>query len=143
MTPFASILQSLWCKYLKSFKHCSQCDNCWYEEIENKENNLKKVDFIWVNRDYESFEWFIELLSQLEFQQLTSKLERFLDIHLYMTSAKEMLEIQIDDDKFSKLEINNFKLKINPGRPDLNMVKINILKVKIRNYTNNLFFKDI
>ena len=28
--------------------------------------NLKKVDFIWINRDQKSFEWFINLLSQLE-----------------------------------------------------------------------------
>ena len=28
--------------------------------------NLKKVDFIWINQDQKSFEWFINLLSQLE-----------------------------------------------------------------------------
>ena len=28
--------------------------------------NLKKVDFIGINRDQKSFEWFINLLSQLE-----------------------------------------------------------------------------
>ena len=27
--------------------------------------NLKKVDFIWINRDQKSFEWFVNLLSLL------------------------------------------------------------------------------
>ena len=31
--------------------------------------NLKKVDFIWINRDQKSFEWFVNLLSQLEMEQ--------------------------------------------------------------------------
>ena len=28
--------------------------------------NLRKVDFIWINRDQKSFEWFVDLLSHLE-----------------------------------------------------------------------------
>ena len=71
VTPFASILQSLWFKFLKSYKECSTCRNCWFEDINEK--SLKKVDFIWINRDYESFEWFIELLGKIEAQQLNSK----------------------------------------------------------------------
>ena len=48
VTPFASILQSLWFKYTRSQKKCSNCSHEWYEEILLKK--FKKVDFIWTNR---------------------------------------------------------------------------------------------
>ena len=31
-------------------------------EIEGSMFNLRKVDFIWINRDQKSFEWFVDLL---------------------------------------------------------------------------------
>ena len=48
--------------------------------------NLKKVDFIWINRDQKSFEWFVNLLSQLEAEQQEhgGELGRFLEMHMYM-----------------------------------------------------------
>jgi len=47
------------------------------------------VDFFWINRDQRSFEWFVQLLSQLEIEQAEKggAMERFLDMHMYMTSA--------------------------------------------------------
>ncbi|KAI4468360.1 nadph oxidase [Holotrichia oblita] len=47
------------------------------------------VDFIWINKDEESFEWFIQLMSKLEIEQaeLRSGMERFLDMHIYLTNA--------------------------------------------------------
>ena len=48
VTPFASILQSLWCRYSRSLKKCPDCSHQWYEEIVLKK--FKKVDFIWTNR---------------------------------------------------------------------------------------------
>ena len=49
--------------------------------------NLKKVDFIWINRDQKSFEWFVNLLSQLEEEQEEhgGELGRFLEMHLFVT----------------------------------------------------------
>jgi predicted ferric reductase len=125
VTPFASILQSLWFKFLKSYKECSTCKNCWFEDIDEK--NLKKVDFIWINRDYESFEWFIELLGKLEAQQLNSKFvnNRFIQIHLYMTSAKIQQEFKINDNING--ESNDFSLRLNPGRPNLDEIFQNVL----------------
>ena len=43
--------------------------------------NLRKVDFIWINRDQKSFEWFVNLLSQLEAEQQEhgAELDRFLE----------------------------------------------------------------
>ena len=41
VTPFASILQSLWFKYSKSLKTCPQCTHQWYDRLEQKK--LKRV----------------------------------------------------------------------------------------------------
>ncbi len=122
MTPFASILQSLWFKFSNSLKTCSNCNHQWYEEL--KQNKLKKVDFVWVNRDFQAFEWFIELLGELELQQINSK-RRFIDMHLYMTSAKTVQEIKPLEnpgfDMHGQIEdmTEDFSLKLLPGRPDL------------------------
>ncbi len=144
MTPFASILQSLWFKYKNALKTCKNCQNQWYDEFEEK--TLKKVDFIWVNRDYQAFEWFIELLGELELQQLTLEQEfvnrgigahRFLNIHLYMTSAKKEQEIMLDSgilgdqnkqskyrDGVKEHDIKGFSMKMRPGRPNLKKVRV-------------------
>jgi hypothetical protein len=128
VTPFASILQSLWFKYSNSLKTCSNCNHQWYEEI--KQNKLKKVDFIWVNRDFQAFEWFIELLGELELQQLNSR--RFITIHLYMTSAKAIQEIRpLENPDFNmhgqiESKVEDFSVKLLPGRPDIKRVLISI-----------------
>ena len=50
--------------------------------------NLSKVDFFWINRDQTAFEWFVQLLSALELEQAQrSDVERFLDMHMYITTA--------------------------------------------------------
>ena len=50
---------------------------------------MKKVDFIWINREQKAFEWFLQLLSQLEMEQAEhfGDLDKFLNIHLYITSV--------------------------------------------------------
>merc|ERR1712200_211624 len=45
---------------------CPSCSYSWTNNLEASMFNLKKVDFIWINRDQKSFEWFVNLLSQLE-----------------------------------------------------------------------------
>ena len=62
-------------------------------DLMNSDFNLKKVDFFWINREQKAFEWFLQLLSQLEMEQaeeyegqLKGLSSNFLDIHLYMTS---------------------------------------------------------
>ena len=52
------------------------------------------MDFIWINKEQRSFEWFLQLLAQLEMEQAEflksypklGKITNFLDIHLYITS---------------------------------------------------------
>ena len=57
---------------------------------------LRKVDFFWINREQRSFEWFISLLSQLEIEQAEQggAMERFLDMHMYITSALQKTDMK-------------------------------------------------
>jgi len=94
ITPYASILSSLMAQFRASRVVCKHCNGINYNSKNLAENRrLKKVDFIWVNRDQKNFEWFLNLLRQFEQEQeyyLASKLneKRFLDIHLYFTEIK-------------------------------------------------------
>ena len=52
-----------------------------------------QVDFFWINKDQQSFEWFSDLLSQLEIEQ-GGAIEKFLSMHIYTTSLTERTELQ-------------------------------------------------
>jgi NAD(P)H-flavin reductase len=94
ITPYASILSSLMAQFRASRIVCKNCQHINYHRkglVENR--RLKKVDFIWVNRDQKNFEWFLNLLRQFEQEQeyylaSNSDEKRFLDIHLYFTEIK-------------------------------------------------------
>ena len=88
VTPFASILQSIMWRHWQRRKASHQSQSVF---------NLKKVDFFWVNRDQTSFEWFVDLLSQLEQEQREKggSLKRFLDLHMFVTSAKARLDMKV------------------------------------------------
>ena len=91
VTPFASILQSIMHKYWKARQTCPKCEYKWTGDFAASLQSLKKVDFFWINRDQKSFEWFVNLLSQLEIEQAEQggAMEQFLDMHMYMTSAQK------------------------------------------------------
>lgn len=90
VTPFASILQSIMFKFWEARKKCPECRHTWSDGIHQATHGLKKVDFVWINREQRSFEWFLQMLSQLEMEQAelmrNSHQGHFLDVHLYMTS---------------------------------------------------------
>jgi len=69
VTPFASVLESLVMRANGASKRPSV---------------IEKAYFFWLNRDQYSFEWFTQLLAEIE------RLDQrgFLDIHLCMTNAK-------------------------------------------------------
>ena len=90
--------------------------------------NLRKVDFFWINREQRSFEWFISLLSQLEIEQAEQggAMERFLDMHMYITSALQKtdmkavglqlaLELLHEKVKLDLLEIFNYIKSFGPS----------------------------
>lgn len=102
-----------------------------------------------MNRDYQAFEWFIELLGGLELQQLLLEKElneptdRFLNIHLYMTSSKVEREIMLDTDQMTEFNmkknkqtidstIKGFSMKLNPGRPNFSKVSNKLVFKKFR-----------
>ena len=102
--------------------------------------NLKKVDFIWINRDQKSFEWFVNLLSQLEAEQQQHKggeLGRFLEMHMYVTSALQrtdmkavalQLALDLMHEKEKKDLVTGLKARTNAGRPNWTKVLTKVTK---------------
>ena len=69
VTPFASILQSLLLSRTAP---------------DSPRAPLQKLRFVWLCREQESFEWFRDLLAELE----AGDHEELLDIHIFMTAAR-------------------------------------------------------
>uniref|UniRef100_A0A3Q3GIM9 RPGRIP1 like n=1 Tax=Kryptolebias marmoratus TaxID=37003 RepID=A0A3Q3GIM9_KRYMA len=125
ITPFASILQSIMYRMRKHL--CPSCNYSWCENIKDSDMKLRKVDFIWINRDQKSFEWFVSLLTQLELDQADEEPEgRFLEMHMYMTSAlskndMKAIGLQMALDLLAKKEkkdsITGLRTRTQPGRP--------------------------
>jgi NADPH oxidase 5 len=72
VTPFAAILDSILQR----------------RRLGDQSSKLERVHFIWINRDQHAFEWFAELLAELEQQDD----QNLLDIHIYMTGGREHLD---------------------------------------------------
>lgn len=98
-----------------------------------------QVDFIWLNRAQKSFEWFISLLTEIEMDQalmessLNPNLYHFIDMHMYITSAKQktdmnglFLQIALDlmRSKENKDLITGLQSKTEAGRPNWNKVYV-------------------
>ena len=96
ITPFASILQSIMKRHRLIKKFCPNCDYAWTEDMKQVMFNLRKVDFFWINRDQISFEWFVKLLAEMELEQAESggQIGRFLDMHMYITSALQRTDMK-------------------------------------------------
>ncbi|XP_060770493.1 NADPH oxidase 5 [Neoarius graeffei] len=128
ITPFASILQSIMYRYRLRKQNCPNCNYSWCETIKDNEMKLRKVDFIWINRDQKSFEWFVSLLTKLEMDQADEEPEgRFLEMHMYMTSAlskndMKAIGLQMALDLLAKKEkrdsITGLRTRTQPGRPE-------------------------
>ncbi|XP_013789730.1 NADPH oxidase 5-like [Limulus polyphemus] len=129
VTPFASILQSIMIRYQQSRMKCPSCDHQWLNLIPRTSRELRKVDFIWLNQEQRSFEWFISLLSDLEIQQAETEStdDRFLDIHIFITSALHVndmkalgLQLALDllHEKSTRCLITGLKTRTQPGQPD-------------------------
>jgi len=112
ITPFAAILQSVMHRYCAAKAKCPHCkiESCM--ALPSTLRKLRKLDFIWVNRDLGSFEWFLELLEKLESEQQVTgaAIEKFLNLHLYKTGPS-MLPPSIPLSYFIK-----------DGRPDWDKV---------------------
>ena len=133
ITPFASILQSIMHRYWEMKQSCPECSYRWTDDMRDSVFKLKKVDFFWINRDQKSFEWFVNLLSQLEIEQQENggAMNRFLEMHMYITSALQRTDmkamaLQLALDILHKKEdrdlVTGLKSRTNAGRPNWNKV---------------------
>ncbi|XP_078540195.1 NADPH oxidase 5 [Lissotriton helveticus] len=132
ITPFASILQSIMYRYRMRKQNCPNCQYSWCELMKDNEMKLRKVDFIWINRDQKFFEWFVSLLTKLELDQADEEPDgRFLEMHMYMTSAlskndMKAIGLQMALDLLAKKEkrdsITGLQTRTQPGRPDWSKV---------------------
>lgn len=135
VTPFASILRSIMIKYLDSRQQCPHCNNWFARGIPGSLLKLKKVDFVWINRDQHNLEWFVQLLSQLEMIQAeleTVSERRFLDMHIYITSAIKsgadiraaFLRLALDNLNSGRDLVTGLRTRTKPGRPDWQNVSL-------------------
>ncbi|XP_052268840.1 NADPH oxidase 5-like [Dreissena polymorpha] len=134
VTPMASILQSVWYRFSEKRQTCPNCDHVWYPiDEEEMDMNLKKLDFVWINRDQKSFEWFLTLLNKLEMEQSDhcGPLEKCIQMHMYMTAAQKKtdmkgigLQIALDlmYEKNKRDLITGLRTKTEPGRPNWNKI---------------------
>lgn len=103
VTPFASILKSVWYKY---------CDNA-------TNLKLKKIYFYWLCRDTHAFEWFADLLQLLETQMQERNNADFLSYNIYLTGWDESqanhFAVHHDEEKDV---ITGLKQKTLYGRPN-------------------------
>lgn len=101
VTPFASILKSIWYRV----------------NYPTKSTRLRKVYFFWVSRDYAAFEWFQSLLKAIEEQDI----DQFIEIHTYLTAKlrkSEIGNIYANDDGTIKDTITGLKSPTHFGRPN-------------------------
>jgi len=99
ITPYISALDSIIHQFREQRCICTNCSTTTYNHEKIANRKLKKVDFIWVNRDFKNFAWFLNILHEFENEQesylndissnTTNSQEqrsRYLDIHLYCTA---------------------------------------------------------
>ncbi|RMZ78379.1 hypothetical protein DV738_g3941, partial [Chaetothyriales sp. CBS 135597] len=91
----------------------------------NPPRRLKRVEFIWITRSVESFEWFQTLLSSLEYQsELTAQRDGgpdFLRIHTYLTQNVDMntaANIYLNTVGSQLDPLTELRTKTQYGRPD-------------------------
>ncbi|KAH8645839.1 ferric reductase NAD binding domain-containing protein [Xylariales sp. PMI_506] len=112
VTPFASILKSIW--YRMNYPQ--------------KRTRLTKVYFVWICRDFGSFEWFRSLLLAIEAQDVHNCIE----IHTYLTAkikVDDATNIMINDANADKDTITGLRSPTSFGRPNWDMIFRGIRKL--------------
>lgn len=107
VTPFASILKSIWYRM-------NNLNN-------GKPTRLSKVYFTWVIRDFSSAEWFRSLLAAIEENDTQNRIE----IHIYTTAKvneADMNNIIVHDVGAEKDAITSLRAPTHFGRPNWDRV---------------------
>ncbi|XP_065936823.1 NADPH oxidase 5-like [Magallana gigas] len=133
VTPMASILQSAMYRYKASMSTCPRCQHSFYGPVSDQAMALKKVDFIWINREQKSFEWFLGLLNHIE-MELCNEIkttEKMIEMHMFMTAAQDKTDmkgvgLQIALDLIHKRDnrdlITGLQTRTQAGRPNWEQV---------------------
>ncbi|MCJ1362841.1 hypothetical protein MMC16_001947 [Acarospora aff. strigata] len=101
VTPFASILKSVWYKM----------------NYPSQKTRLRKVYFFWVCRDFGSFEWFRSLLMAIESQDMDNHIE----ILTYLTAkikVDDATNIMLNGANAGQDTITGLRTPTNFGRPN-------------------------
>ena len=107
VTPFASILKSIWYR-MNNFNN-------------SKPTRLSKVYFTWVIRDFGTAEWFHSLLKAIEEQDTMRRIE----ISIYLTAkikADDATNIMVQDVGAEKDAISGLRAPTHFGRPNWDRV---------------------
>ena len=103
VTPFASLLRSILMRKTE-------------EDLA-----IRKLHFVWISREADSFSWFADLLWRLEAQDA----DEILDTHIYMTQGRDdiggvfELARQLDHEQHETDLVTGLAARTNFGRPDL------------------------
>ncbi|GAA6095276.1 NADPH oxidase 1 [Tachysurus ichikawai] len=103
VTPFASILKSIWYKFKDS----------------NPKLRTRKIYFYWLCRETHAFEWFADLLQVLEKEMEERGMKDFLTYKLYLTGwdHTHAAHVMVHFDKDTDV-ITGLKQKTHYGRPN-------------------------
>ncbi|XP_078066514.1 NADPH oxidase 2-like [Mustelus asterias] len=103
VTPFASILKSIWYKYEKADAGLL----------------TKKIYFFWICRETQAFEWFADLLRSLENQMEQLGKHDFLSYKLYLTGwdSTQATHVKVHIDEETDV-VTGLKQKTHYGRPN-------------------------
>ncbi len=117
VTPFAAIIQSILLRARSGAQKTA----------------LRKVHFIWINRDQHAFEWFVELLAQAERDAAEVDIE--LDIQIYMTGGRDDLKstslVLARELLYARTRadlVTGLRARTNMGRPDWEPLLTSILR---------------
>ncbi|XP_041694113.2 cytochrome b-245 heavy chain [Coregonus clupeaformis] len=103
VTPFASILKSIWYKFKES----------------NPKLRTRKIYFYWLCRETHAFEWFADLLQVLEREMEERGMGDFLTYKLYLTGwdQSHATHVMVHADEDTDV-VTGLKQKTNYGRPN-------------------------
>ncbi|XP_051514358.1 cytochrome b-245 heavy chain-like [Myxocyprinus asiaticus] len=103
VTPFASILKSIWYKFKES----------------NPKLRTKRIYFYWLCRETHAFEWFADLLQVLEREMEEREMKDVLTYKLYLTGwdQSQANHVMVHFDKDTDI-ITGLKQKTHYGRPN-------------------------
>ncbi|XP_029296857.1 NADPH oxidase 1 [Cottoperca gobio] len=103
ITPFASILKSIWYKF----------------KISNPKLRTRKIYFYWLCRETHAFEWFADLLQVLEKEMEARGMGDFLTYKLYLTGwdQSHITHVVVHHDEDTDV-VTGLKQKTHYGRPE-------------------------